>query len=179
MTVPPPLLHGNHWTGQNVCGWWCSEKFDGWRAYWDGHRLLSRQGNDYHAPAWFTESLPRFPLDCELWLGVGKTDADVHKAVARGQWGELWIVAFDVPGTMAETGIEILRSLTPVSNGDNLATLPAGRLIVASFWRVESADDAKSYMQDIVHKGGEGVMLRRPGSLYRNTRCDDLLKIKP
>jgi len=107
-------------------------------------------------------------LDCELWLGIGKTDADVHKAVAKGQWGDLWIVAFDVPGTIAETGIEILRSLTP-----------AGRLIVASFWRVESADDAKSYMRQIVAKGGEGVMLRRPGSLYRNTRCDDLLKIKP
>ena len=107
----PPLLHGNHWTGQHVGGWWCSPKFDGWRAYWTGSQLVSRQGNGYRAPASFTASLPAFPLDCELWLGHGFTDKDVHKAVAHGQWEKLWIVAFDVPGTIAETGIQILRSL--------------------------------------------------------------------
>ncbi len=168
MNYPPPLLHGNYWQGQNVSGWWCSPKFDGWRAYWDGQRLLSRQGNDYHAPASFTAGLPSFPLDCELWLGYGFTADDVHKAVASGRWQDLFIVVFDVPGTIAETGIEIMRSLQC-----------GGSVIVAPFWRVESADDARAYMRQEVARKGEGVMLRRPGSLYRNTRTDDLLKLKP
>ncbi len=35
-----------------------SEKLDGVRAYWDGKQFLSRQGNLYHAPDWFTAGLP-------------------------------------------------------------------------------------------------------------------------
>lgn len=164
----PPLMHGNNWQGQNVAGWWASEKFNGWRAYWTGSRLVSRQGRDYAAPAGFTAALPRFALDCELWLGRGFNNDDVGKAVRAKRWDALFIVAFDVPGTVAETGIQILQSLTP-----------AGSLIIPSFWRVESATDAKVYMRDIVAHGGEGIMLRRPGSLYVNTRCNDLLKLKP
>jgi len=53
----PPLMHGNDWNGQDVAGWWASEKYNGWRAYWDGERLLSRNGNDYCAPAWFLAGL--------------------------------------------------------------------------------------------------------------------------
>ena len=34
----------------------------------EGRRFLSRQGNVYHAPAWFTAGLPSVPLDGELWL---------------------------------------------------------------------------------------------------------------
>ena len=43
-------------------------KLDGVRAWWDGTGFLSRLGNPYLAPAWFTAALPSFPLDGELWL---------------------------------------------------------------------------------------------------------------
>ena len=45
------------------------EKLDGVRAWWDGRQFLSRQGNVYHAPQWFTAGLPNVCLDGELWLG--------------------------------------------------------------------------------------------------------------
>src|SRR5678810_378996 len=65
----PPLLLAESWdNATDLSGWWMSEKLDGVRAYWDGKQFLSRQGNLYHAPAWFLEGLPSTPLDGELWL---------------------------------------------------------------------------------------------------------------
>ena len=34
-------------------------------------------------------------------------------------------------------------------------------------------------LDEIVTKGGEGLMLHRAGSLYHSGRSDDLLKLKP
>ena len=51
-----------------------SEKLDGVRAYWDGRRFLSRQGNLYHAPDWFTKDLPAIFLPNTdlvfVWKGI-------------------------------------------------------------------------------------------------------------
>lgn len=49
-----------------------SEKLDGVRARWDGKRLLSRNGNEFAAPAWFVSDFPERLMDGELWLGRGK-----------------------------------------------------------------------------------------------------------
>ena len=50
-------------------GWFISEKLDGVRAYWSGEGFYSRNGNQFHAPAWYTKDLPKEPLDGELWAG--------------------------------------------------------------------------------------------------------------
>src|ERR1700732_3156238 len=50
----PALLLAESWDCVlDPTGWWLSEKLDGVRAYWDGQRFRSRQGNRFHAPAWF------------------------------------------------------------------------------------------------------------------------------
>ena len=55
----PPLLLAESWdNAADLSDWWMSEKLDGVRAFWDGKQFLSRQGNLYHAPAWFLEGLP-------------------------------------------------------------------------------------------------------------------------
>ncbi len=65
----PKLLLAQSWDNEtDLTDWWMSEKLDGVRAWWDGQKFLSRQGNIYHAPAWFTAGLPNLPLDGELWL---------------------------------------------------------------------------------------------------------------
>src|ERR1700676_2154130 len=69
----PPLLLAEKWDNvTDPTGWWLSEKLDGVRAYWDGTQILSRQGNLFHAPLWFSAGLPAEPLDGELWLGRKK-----------------------------------------------------------------------------------------------------------
>src|SRR5690349_17670486 len=54
----PPVLLAHKWeTDKDPTGWWMSEKLDGIRAYWDGEAFVSRLGNRFLAPAWFTRDL--------------------------------------------------------------------------------------------------------------------------
>src|SRR6266853_208488 len=102
----PPLLLAENWDNtSDLSGWWMSEKLDGVRAYWDGKQFLSRQGNLYHAPAWFIECLPPVPLDGELWIDRKKFQRTVS-IVRRQDKGDLWnevrFLVFDAP---AATGV--------------------------------------------------------------------------
>src|SRR5882724_11541758 len=97
----PPLLLAESWdNATDLSEWWMSEKLDGVRAYWDGKQFLSRQGNRYHAPAWFTGGLPLEPLDGELWIGRKKfqrTVSIVRRQDESDLWKELTYVVFDAP----------------------------------------------------------------------------------
>src|SRR5438477_500127 len=54
----PPLLLAETWTDAvDPASWWLSEKLDGVRAWWDGTRFLSRNGNPFFVPDWFTAGL--------------------------------------------------------------------------------------------------------------------------
>ena len=58
------MMNGTDYAGQDVTGWIIQEKFDGFRAFWTGSRLIARSGATINAPAWFTAELPAMPLDC-------------------------------------------------------------------------------------------------------------------
>ena len=56
----PQLLLAHSWDNeQDLTGWYMSEKLDGVRANWTGSRFVSRNGNQFFAPAWFTDGFPR------------------------------------------------------------------------------------------------------------------------
>ena len=83
--------------------YWVSEKYDGVRAFWNGHQLVSRQGNIYRAPNWFTADFPNTAIDGELWMGRGKFDAlsgAVRKqSPVESEWKTIRFMAFDLPET--------------------------------------------------------------------------------
>jgi len=84
----PPVLLAHRWENDvDVTGWWISEKLDGVRAWWDGKKFISRLGNEYIAPDWFTAGLPDHPLDGELWVGR-KLFQDTVSIVRRADAGE-------------------------------------------------------------------------------------------
>jgi hypothetical protein len=78
-----------------------SEKLDGVRAVWDGKALRFRSGLLINAPLWFLESLPKEPLDGELWMGRGTFDAlsgAVRKADPMdAEWKKITYMVFDSP----------------------------------------------------------------------------------
>jgi len=54
-------------------------------------------------------------------------------------------------------------------------------VIKCVFWRKSYFDikiGMKEYAEKIVERGGEGVVLRAPGSLYENGRSHSILKYK-
>jgi DNA ligase-1 len=169
MTAAPALLTDS--IPADVFGWWVSEKYDGVRAIWTGGKLLTRNGKDLKAPEWFTKGLPKgIRLDGELWMGRGTFDQLVSTIQRKGSdWTGVRYMVFDLasPGPCFE------------SRNNALMTIPlpkhAHRI---KHDRLVSHFDLNERERCIVEGGGEGCVIRRPGSLYRPGRCGDVIKVK-
>lgn len=171
----PPLLLAHRWEQQDPTGWWLSEKLDGVRAYWDGSRFVSRLGNPFVAPAWFGEHLPRHPLDGELFAGRGRFQHAVSVARrldAGDAWRSLSFVIFDAPAVDAAFEDRLAHLHECFGRNES----PFARVL--DHRRCEGHDDLVAELARIEALGGEGLMLRRPGSRYAVGRSDSLLKVK-
>jgi DNA ligase-1 len=174
-TNVPPLLLAHRWEEQDPTGWWLSEKLDGVRAYWDGKQFISRLGNAYLAPDWFIEHLPEFPLDGELFAGRGKFQqaVSIARRMDRGSgWRALSYVIFDAPA-LAHGFEDRIRHLE-----DHFGAKPAPLARVLEHRVCKGLSDLHEELRRVEDLGGEGVMLRRPGSRYVAGRSDTLLKVK-
>jgi DNA ligase-1 len=172
----PPLLLAHAWENDvDLTGWWMSEKLDGVRAWWDGKQFFSRQGNPFLAPDWFTEKLPDFPLDGELFGGRKKfqrTVSIVRRQDRSDDWKELAFVVFDAPKLEAPFEERLARCQRYVEDvaPPYAAWLPHEPCQGVAHLRTELAR--------VEGLGGEGLMLRRPGSRYEPGRSHTLLKVK-
>jgi DNA ligase-1 len=172
-----PLLLAHVWSEdlQDPTGWWMSEKLDGVRAYWNGKQFLSRNNNIFFAPDWFTQGLPPHPLDGELW--IGRRQFDVTSGLVRQQsksneWKQVRYVIFDAPDAPGPFE-ERIRFLTESIAGWNAAYARAHEHVVCT-----GIDHLIAELDRITQLGGEGLMLREPGSGYERTRSTSLLKVK-
>jgi DNA ligase-1 len=152
-----------------------SEKLDGIRAYWDGEWFVSRLGNKFYAPEWFTRDLPADTLDGELWVGRKKfqrTTSIVRSGAGGSEWKELTYVVFDAPNAKGGFEDRIAHAQKVIAR----AEAPHAR------WhehvRCEGIAHLKEELARVEALGGEGLMLRRPGSKYEVGRSQSLLKVK-
>jgi DNA ligase 1 len=172
----PPLLLAQTWDNvTDVTDWWMSEKLDGVRAYWDGKQFLSRQGNLYHAPDWFTEGLPDAALDGELWIGrkqFQKTVSIVRRQDKSDHWKDVRFLVFDAPRCAGgfEARLEYLAEVVRAER-QPYALLHEQR-------RCHGLSQVHEELARVEALGGEGLMLRQPGSVYEAGRSFTLLKIK-
>lgn len=172
----PPLLLAESWdNATDLTDWWMSEKLDGVRAYWDGNKFLSRQGNIYHAPDWFIEGLPAVPLDGELWIDRKKfqrTVSIVRRQDKSDLWKEVRFLIFDAPA--ATGGFEDRLAFLK----DALAKGTAKFASQHAHERCKSLEALRAELARIEALAGEGLMLRQPGSKYVAGRSSSLLKVK-
>jgi DNA ligase-1 len=172
----PPLLLAHKWeTDHDPTGWWMSEKLDGIRAYWDGETLTSRLGNRFYAPDWFVADLPADTLDGELWVGrkqFQRTTSIVRSGAASLEWKQVTYVVFDVPNAKGGFEDRIAHAQKVMAR----AEAPHAR------WHEHVRCDGVVHLREELAKvealGGEGLMLRRPGSRYEVGRSASLLKVK-
>jgi len=176
-TQAPLLLLADVWNASiDPTGWWMSEKYDGLRGYWDGETLWSRKGQVIHAPSYFLAELPLgIALDGELWIGRGKfeeTVSTVRSERPDDRWEKVHFMVFDAPqakGTFEER-MQFLRTTLPETN----------RFVrVVAQKRCAGAAQLLAERDRAVKLGGEGLMLRQPGSQYEPRRSPTLLKVKP
>ena len=172
----PPILLAHKWeTDHDPTGWWMSEKLDGIRAYWDGAGFVSRLGNRFVAPTWFTEDLPSDILDGELWVGRKKfqqTTSIVRSGAAGQEWKQVSFVVFDAPGAKGAFEDRVTHAQRILDK----AAAPHAR------WHEHVRCAGKPHLREELERvealGGEGLMLRQPGSAYVNGRSSSLLKVK-
>jgi DNA ligase 1 len=174
-TAPPVLLAQSWDSATDVTGWWMSEKLDGVRAYWNGSEFVSRLGNVYRAPKWFVDGLPDHPLDGELWCGrrlFQQTVSIVRRHDAGDHWRDVRFVIFDVPelDEPFETRISHVEERFPVGDHPYAHGLEHARC--------EGLDHVREELARVEALGGEGLMVRQPGSRYVAGRSSTLLKIK-
>jgi DNA ligase 1 len=172
----PPLLLAQTWdNATDLTDWWMSEKLDGVRAFWDGKQFLSRQGNLFHAPDWFVAGLPAEPLDGELWIGrkqFQRTVSIVRRQDKSDLWKEVRFLVFDAPG--CDGGFE--ARLEFLSEALRAKQQPYARL--HEHQRCQGLPQLREELARVEALGGEGLMLRQPGSVYEIGRSFTLLKIK-
>jgi DNA ligase-1 len=167
------MQHGHDWTGEDLAGWYMSEKLDGCRAYWDGAQLWTRGGKVATLPEnW---SLPAgIALDGELYDGGGCAGrarcASALRYGAKHYTATMRFVAFDAPQETGDWPERIAIAAEVLGGNEHAFATP---------WRVcDGIDDALGSLEFIQARGGEGLMLRRPGLRYSAGRTRDILKVK-
>ncbi|HID83191.1 MAG TPA: DNA ligase [Chromatiales bacterium] len=177
-TVTPALtLAKIYHEGIDVSQYWVSEKLDGVRAYWDGEKLMSREGNVFAAPEWFIENFPAYPLDGELWLGRNQFEqlvSIVRKQMpVESEWRNVRYMVFELPDetdTFTKRYSLLKQRLTQLNNP---------YLNVIKQYRLKDHAALMKNLEEVVQAGAEGLMLHRADAPYQTTRTDDLLKVKP
>ena len=172
----PPVLLAHKWeVDVDLTGWWLSEKLDGVRAYWDGTRFMSRLGNPFFAPAWFTAGLPAHALDGELWLArqeFQRCVSIVRRQDASDEWKQLRFVIFDAPALDAPFEDRVTFLQTHFADGKHAWARALEQVVCTG------VDHLRSELARVEALGGEGLMMRQPGSRYEAGRSHTLLKVK-
>jgi DNA ligase-1 len=153
-----------------------SEKLDGVRAYFDGEKFISRQGNIINAPKWFSKNFPKEVLDGELW--ISRSSFELVSSIVRQQipsdsdWQKIHFMIFDLPKSseIFERRFEMMKKLAAQTNSKHLQVIDQ--------FRVESHQALMQKLKSVVENGAEGLMLHRADSPYKSERNDDLLKLK-
>jgi DNA ligase-1 len=180
-------------------GWWQSEKLDGYRAVWTGSKFVSRAGKEFVAPEWFKKFMPpKVPMDGELWMGRQAFETAGGLRMKKPDdkvWIKVQYHVFDLP-TVAqpfETRKDLIEVLTHhiVDAARDLIQTehPSIKQLLGRLtsWKpvmpvvhkkVKNKAQVQADLDRIVAQGGEGLMLRKPKSLYESKRSGTLLKVK-
>jgi len=174
--------------------WLMSEKLDGFRARFNPETksFVSRQNKPYNAPKWFIDFMPKIHLDGELFAGRDHFESMgvVRKKVPIDEeWYNIKYYVYDLPeaeGTFIERyeRLEIIAKEIQLDwstfQSDNQQFKDVScPIVVCEHHVVESMEQMKSFYKSVLDKGGEGIMMKDPKSMYTDKRSNYLLKYKP
>lgn len=171
----PDLMLLGQYRDQDINGWVMSEKLDGVRGYWDGKRLISRQGNPLAPPDYFIKDFPAFAVDGELFSERGKFEeisSTVRASEPKG-WYKLKLYVFDVPNADGN----LFERLTKLKN--YLSQHPTPYIQIIEQIPIQDKAHLMQFYQQILAQHGEGVVVRNPNTAYIKGRSAQILKLKP
>lgn len=159
---------------QNVKGWVMSEKLDGVRGYWDGTKLLTRQGQRLSPPAYFIKDFPPFAIDGELFSERNHFEeiSSITKSFKGEHWEKLKLYVFDVPnaeGNLFER-LNVLKTY--------LSSHPTPYIQIIEQIPVRDKAHLYEFLKEVESQQGEGVVVRNPNTPYERKRSAQILKLK-
>ncbi|ELL9330010.1 DNA ligase [Vibrio fluvialis] len=172
-----PVAQANEYhDGINIYEYWQSEKLDGIRAIWNGKQLLTRNGNPIYAPRWFTDPLPDYALEGELWAGRGHF-ALVQQTVldhtpSDEAWRKIDFMLFDMPDAAGDYTKRYYNLIHVVDSASSK------HIKYIEHTPVLSEQELLRYLDTLVNENGEGIMLRKVTARYQAGRSNNLLKLK-
>ena len=180
-------------------GWLASEKYDGYRARWMGKMkdkdekvFLSRAKKLFNAHDLFKLAMPDENIDGELW--VGRENFQMMGVVRKKvpileEWKHVQYIVYDLPDLNKPFSDRITTLKKIVKENKErwdsiVSTLPEEFQIecplkIAKQTLIESEEQMDKLYKDILTKGGEGLMIKDPDSLYEDKRSNYMLKVKP
>ena len=167
--------------------------------------LWSRTGKVIHAPGWWLDKLPLIPLDGELYIGRGKFQ-ETYSTIAKYtpidiEWEKVDYKIFDSPAyarfwqpreiKVRDYSFTVKHCFMVNTDGPKLGwtyemvlmwlkkRVTVHEQIQLPFSHFAAIDKINLFLDEIVSKGGEGIMLRNPVSHWETIRSHQLLKYKP
>ncbi len=180
------LAHTYNPDKHNVDGYWWSIKKDGVRGCWDGNKMYSRNGNEFTIPVFIREQLEKIkdtkgnniPVEGEIWFGIDTFD--IASGAARRNfiddeiWKNMEFIIFDTQDekNMFEERIDKIKKAIK-----NAGHLPNIKLIEYKKFDI-TLTTIDRLLKEAEDLGEEGLILRKPGSMYVFKRSHDMLKVK-
>jgi DNA ligase-1 len=178
-TIPIPLAQTYVEAEHSLSTYLVSEKLDGIRAIWTGSKLITRNGNPIHAPDWFTATLPNFALDGELWSGYRNFEALQSTVLtiqpSEHDWRAIQFHIFDRPDTQRP-----FRQRYQLLQDWFAESIPKNQRHLKLIMQKEISDSAQlqPWLESVIQRGGEGLILRDPNAPSINGRQEQVLKLK-
>lgn len=169
------LQKPNIYQDQNISGWVVSEKLDGIRAYWDGKKLLTRQGKIFHPPKWFIDKFPPFELDGELWTKRGDFEniqSIVLDEIPQQKWSEIKYMIFEVPHAKGDFLARLQKAQEYIKRNN----LEHVQIIEQKICNTK--EELDKFLKSVLAKGGEGAVIKDGSKEYFEGRSDSILKVK-
>ncbi|MBD3841720.1 MAG: DNA ligase [Campylobacterales bacterium] len=160
---------------QNISHWLMSEKLDGIRGYWSGDAMYTKNGNKIAIPNWFITNFPPFELDGELWSKRDDFEfiqSTVLDSNATLDWEKLTYNIFEVPNSDGNFTARLNRA------NQWFQTHPNKYVKIIEQFHCDSEENLNSFLDAIIVKKGEGVIVKDPSKPYHTGRSDFVLKVK-
>lgn len=158
-----------------INNWYMSEKLDGIRGYWDGEKLYSKNGNIIYAPDWFTNDFPKFKLDGELW--TKRDDFENIQNIVLDKkpslkWEEITYNIFEVPEAKGnfDDRLKIIKNYLNSNQNKYIKIIPQ--------INCKNQEDLELYLEELINKKAEGIIIKNPKIEYFKGRSNDILKVK-
>ncbi len=160
---------------QDISFWVMSEKLDGIRGYWTGEELQTRKGKKIYTPKWFIKNFPAFELDGELW--TKRNDFEHIQNIIMDkkpskEWKEITYNIFEVPNAKGNFKKRLNKAKAWFKTNKNQ------HVKIIKQIKIKNKKHLNNFLNEIILKQGEGVIVKDPTKFYHTGRSPYVLKVK-